>query len=148
MSEQNTTTLRALVEQWREIGSRPQRPTGFLICADELEAALAAAEAPAADDSKQFQLRVQAELRADRAEEYAKRVGDELVRLRAAPAAGQVRASLVAEVRREVDYALERHLTKHRAFYGISYRDAYNTGLREARQTVLALPSLAAKETD
>lgn len=32
--------VRQLVEKWREIGGRPQRPTGFLICADDLERAL------------------------------------------------------------------------------------------------------------
>jgi hypothetical protein len=35
-----TRRLRALEAKWREISSRPNRPTGFLICADELEAVL------------------------------------------------------------------------------------------------------------
>jgi chromosome segregation ATPase len=41
-AEQQLATLTAAVEQlidkWREISSRPNRPTGFLICADELAA--------------------------------------------------------------------------------------------------------------
>lgn len=35
--------VQAIALKWREIGSRPNRPTGFLICADELEEILRAA---------------------------------------------------------------------------------------------------------
>jgi hypothetical protein len=36
--------IAALRDQWREIGGRPMRPTGFIICADELDAVLASAD--------------------------------------------------------------------------------------------------------
>ena len=36
------STLETLIQRWRDISSRPMRPTGFGICADELEAALLA----------------------------------------------------------------------------------------------------------
>ncbi len=38
--------LEALERKWREISSRPNRPTGFLLCADDLAAALLVGEEP------------------------------------------------------------------------------------------------------
>jgi hypothetical protein len=38
--DERTRRLRELEAKWREISSRPNRPTGFLICADELRAVL------------------------------------------------------------------------------------------------------------
>jgi hypothetical protein len=39
-TDARTRRLRELEAKWREISSRPNRPTGFLICADDLAAVL------------------------------------------------------------------------------------------------------------
>ncbi len=173
MSEQNTQTLRALVDEMRaevkRLSALGQHVTPSLqvsMWADELEAALAA-EALSADLSPLGCASCGSRVRC--LDGQCANCGDDWPNWPTgdaapapAPSAVQVRASLVAEVRREVERLRAEFVCSHpKRTGGNDYIECWECGafwdyrregpeasLLRRLDAILALPSLATKETD